>query len=440
MKKILLFVGLQIVQWMFIICPAQNISSYPLSTDSVPFGLKPDEWNKMQEVWSRNNRQVKVLLSDGNSLEGHILYLYNDTVVLYIDRLSFINQYAAGNDIMYLHQDSFINISHDPEFIKTLKRPGLFWGTTAGVAAGAGLFFAGGGWIHPVIIAVPILAGAGTGGLLDYSHRMKTTEPQFLDLNSEKARERYVLFPDYLPGLPGASEHGSMLAPESFATADFDDLLNASPLTRSLFGTPVISLSGHTGLTTIEKNHSSFGLNVGFSFTYRPLTRLKVGYLYNQVMPLEDPLYEYTDYSFGLDFHQRVCMIFSHTLLVKFVPLTANQFLTNRFEASAGIGASLNKLYHQSHIWHNELWEVLSSEDGTFRNISLKFMSDLDFYVSRNFSIYLSINKAISKPFKPKDLTAVDPLTNMDIFFETREVYPSPLDIMIGLRFHFLRR
>ena len=438
-KRILLLVGLLVVQLVFALCAAQNISRNASAADSVPFGLKPQEWYKMQEIWARRYDPVKVLLPNGNLLEGQILYLHNDKLVLHYEGRTFINQYVSGNEIISLHRDSLVNISYSPELTQRLMGSGLFWGTTAGIAAGVGLFFAGGGWIHPVIIAIPTLAGAGIGGYIDFKNNSKATEPLFLDLNSEKARERYVLFPDHLPGLKDKGEQLPVFTPERLSSVNYDKLLNASPMTRKLLGTTTISISGHAGMTSIEKDHSNFNMNVGFSFTYRPLTRLKIGYLYQQVMTLGEPFYEYTDYGSNLYYHQHAWIV-SHTLLVKYVPLTASPFLTNRFEASVGIGPSLNKLYHQSYIRHNELWEVLIADESTIRKMGLSFMSDLDYYVFRNLSVYLSLNKTISKPFKPKDLTSVDPLTNRDILFETMEVYPSPIDILIGLRIHLLRR
>ncbi len=440
MKMIFLLVGLLVFQLMLVECPAQNLSNHPLAADSVPYGLKPEEWNKMQEVWFRKNQHLKVMLPDGNLVDGQILHIYKDTAIFYTDRTSFINQYVAENEIVYLHQDSLYNNSNIQGYKPNLIRSGLFWGTTAGVAAGIGLYFAGGGWVSPAIIAVPILAGGGIGGLIDLKNRKKKSVPYFPDFNSEKTRERYVLFPDHLPVLPGTSEHLPCIAPASFTNADFDDLIKASPFLRSLFGKPLFSIAGHTGLTSIEKNHGNFIMNAGLSLAFRPLTRLKTGYRYNQVLALENTLIEYTDYNSDLFFHQHAGTIVSHTFFVKYVPLAANQFLTNRFEVSAGIGSSFNSLYNQSHIRHNESWEVLSDNEGTYRNVGLILMSDLDFYVSRDFSIYLSLNKTISKPLKPEDLTAAHPITNDDIFFETKEVYPDRFDIVFGLQFHFLRR
>jgi hypothetical protein len=372
-------------------------------------------------------------------LEGHILYLYNDTLVLHLEASTFINQFVGDNQIIHLHRDSIVNIAYSPELLQRLMGSGLFWGTTSGIAAGTALYIAGGGWVSPVIIVIPGLLGAGIGLPIDLWKHRKTEEPTYLDLNSERARERYVLFPDHLPGQKDKGEQLPVFTPERLASVIYDDLLNASPMTRKLLGSTTISLSGHAGLTSIQKDHSNFNMNVGFSFTYRTLTRLKIGYLYQQVMTLGEPLYEYTDYASNLYYHQNAFIV-SHTLLIKYVPLTASPFLTNRFEASVGIGLSLNKLFHQSHIRHNELWEVLIEDNNDLRKMGLSFMSDFDYYVFRNLSVYLSINKSISKPFKPKDLSAVDPLTNENIFYEAMEVYPSPLDILIGLRIHLLRR
>jgi hypothetical protein len=436
MKRILLLTGLMFFQFIFAICPAQNTSRSISAIDTIPFGLKPHEWNKMQEIWTRKNRPVQVLLYSGNSLTGQILHLYNDTVVFYVDSSSFINQYVAANDIVYLHRDSIVNNLHAPE---SKSRSGLFWGTTTGAAMGVVLFFAGGGYAPPVLVIAPSLIGAGIGIYKDSKKNRNMTEPHVLDLNSEEARKRVLLFPDHLPGLSGTREHASDITPETFATASFDDLLNASPQAGRLFGTPVISLSGYAGRTSIEKNHSNFRRNFGFTFTYRPLKRIKTGYQFKVVTTLENPLYEYTQYGSNLFFYENA-YISSHTLLVKYVPLSANSFLTRRFEVSAGIGFSFNTLSHQSHIRHNELWEVLTSEDSTIRNTGLALMSDVDFYISRHISFYLSLNKSLNKPFKPKDLNAVNPLTGENIFHKTMEVYPSPLDFMVGLRLHLMRR
>jgi len=436
MKRISLLAGLMVFQLLFVICPAQNISRSTSTADTIPFRLKQHEWNKMQKVWSRKYPPVKVLLSDGDSLEGQILRHHNDTVVLYLESLSFINQYVAGNSIMHLHRDSIVNILHDPE---SKNRSGLLWGIAAGSAVGVGLFFAGGGYAPPVLVIAPALIGSGIGASKDSRKNRSMTEPQFIDLNSEKARKKYLLFPYHLPGLSDTSEHEAIITPEIFAPANFDDLIKASPLLGRLFGTPAISLSGYVGRTSIEKNHRNFGLNLGFTFTYNTLNRLKIGYLYKDLTTIGKPLFEHQDFGTGLYFNEDIWIV-SHTLFVKYVPFAVSPYLTKHFEASAGIGVSFNKLYHSSRISHNEWWELLASEHSTTRNTGLAFMSDFDLYIFRHFSFYLSINKSINKPFKPKDLSAVNPLTGATIVHKTMEVYPSPLDFMVGLRLHLLRR
>ena len=128
-----------------------------------------------------------------------------------------------------------------------------------------------------------------------------------------------------------------------------------------------------------------------------------------------------------------------HTLFCHYTILHADYFLSNRFEISAGAGASLNKIAFQSNKYdlYSGIQNYLAGHNGKESKAGLSLMANTDFYVSRFLSLSLSAEKSFLMPLKFEQQQAVNSRTGETITFEAEHIDLSSFDILFGLKVHF---
>ena len=433
MRKTTLILTAIILQLLFFPCMSQETEDI----FHVPYGLKQAEWIKVQKIWTRNNHPVMIKKSDRTSLSGQILFIQDNKLVLWTDTASFIVPYADEGQILTLDQDSIISISANPELIDKLITSRIFWGTAAGAAASTALFFIGGGWISPVIVMAPTIAGTAVGAISGNKHK-EGTKTITLDMNSGKGKNNYVLFfsgPGRITDVPAVVPG---FVPEKLSDATFSDLMRESLLIKKAFGLPRLSFSWQTGFAAPGYSNNKYLITGGFAFNIRPSDRFIAGFHTNTVGSLEAGLLDFTDNSAGLSFYENLSYS-SYTLHFQYIPLCVSRFLTNRFEVAAGAGASLNQMLFSTSILDVPGGNVLlAGEEVKEYTMGLEIISDIDFYILKHFSLNISVRKSFSKSARPGNLTAESPVSHEIVTFETIDADLSSFNLIFGLRIHFL--
>ncbi len=439
------------------VCHSQNLSIHDSVKESmyrIPYDLNPQEWDKVQKMWSRNSHPVKVQLANDSVAYGQILGFTDTALILWTDAHSFFNPYYMDNQLIMIDSASFRHIFNHSGFAPEWYKKGIFRGTIGGAGIGAAfVIFVGQGWIPFYFALVPTALGTGTGYLIDQRRLKKHTNESEVPINyarfSDIEKEKFTFFPD---GFPEAIYYKNGLThwdSAAFFQLNFNDILAKSPHAKQIFRTRAFSIAGQFVQTLPAFNYRKSGyFDPGFGLSARVnLAKwLYTGYSfrYNHYYNQD---YDYLPVVSGF-IENYTLNNMNHTLFFQYAPIAPDKFLTNRFEIAAGIGISLNMLDFQLEKFEmfNYLAEFggegyegthLYSENIDKVSAGLLFLADFGYYLSKAVSLNVNVENSLIRDLETEQKTVTIPRTKESVTFESRKINPSSVRYSFGIRFHF---
>ena len=444
-----------ICQSMDSVCQSQNFSiqdSIQESINYIPYGLKPKEWHNLQKMWNRRNYPVRVHLANDSVIYGQILGVNDSSIILWSDVQSFYNPYDVDRHLTIIDSASIRNIFDHYGLYHGWWKRGVFLGTIGGAVIGtAFVVFVGQGWIPFYFVLPPAAMGAGAGYLMSRRKlKMRAIESE-VPINythfSDTEKNNFFVFPD---GFPEAVPFKNDLT-QSDSTAilelAFNDILAKSPRAKQLFRSRAFSIAGQyvKSLPAFNYHESNYFLpGFGLSARFNLTNWLNTGYNFRHIHYYS--IYIPPSISSFAEHYSLINM--SHTLFFQFVPMTPDRFLTRRFEISAGLGASFNKLnFHLEKLGvfnsladvGGEAYEItlLYDEDIKKLNAGLVLLVDFGYYISKSLSLNLNVENSLIRDLETKQKTVKIPRTGESATFESLKIDPSSISYSLGIRLHF---
>ncbi|MBW6537471.1 MAG: hypothetical protein K0B11_20855, partial [Mariniphaga sp.] len=351
-RKLLLAV---IFQSVVFLCHSQNHSIHDSVEESmyrIPYDLKPQEWDKVQKIWSKNSHPVRVHLTNDSVLLGQILNYNDSALILWSDAHSFFNPYTIDRHITMTDNASVRYIFDHSGFSTEFWKRGVFLGTIGGAGIGTVLvIFIGQGWVPFYFALIPAALGTGTGYLFDQARWKKDADESQVPINftdlSDAEKKRFFTFPDGLP--EKVSDKNRLVHRDSaaFMQLTFDDILAKSPQAKQIFRTTTFSIAGQYVGSLPAFNYPEsklflpgFGLSARFNITSNLFSAYYFRYIHSY--NIDNDYFDSSGFNEEFTLNNK-----SHTLSFQYAPITPDRFLTRRFEIAAGIGVSLNSLDFQ---------------------------------------------------------------------------------------------
>jgi hypothetical protein len=441
MRNILIFTGIILFLFLIIPCYSQHVTEsdfmYPAG-NTLPYGLNTREWTKLQQKWVKRSLPVTLCLSNDSIVNGQILFRNDTVLILWAEEYTFFDPAQADSKVMIFNRDSVKQILVKERFSLTDEESGMYWSTMAGFIHGF-LFLAANG--APYDYAAPLIfpaIGFGIGGVVDIikvatENVRGTKEPVNFDRLRKGIQKKYYFYRDSLPEPVKEIISGNIDKIGGLESMTFEDVLASSPQTRRWFRSPQFSLSALTG-PYFSKYHEDKSRSISISASYRFPRRISLGYMYKNFSPWYDDR-NIPPNTLLLEYFYRQ----GHTIFCHYTILSADRFLSNRFEISAGAGASLNKIAFQSDKFdlYSGMQTYLAGHNGKENKAGLSLMANTDFYVSRYLSLSLSAEKSFLMPLKLEQQQALNPRTSETMTFEAEEINLSSFDLLFGIRIHF---
>lgn len=410
------------------------------------FGFDATEWEKISGWYERSQARAEILMKNGSGINGQIVFIDNNKVLLYPGYDIIIDPDLASFFIKIdINEISKIKVKRNTKNYEAMVLAGL---------AGGATFTMGGSillWADASVLTVApfTLVGAAAGGFLGKTIQQFPRRYNFGegDNNNEQylsSLKKWAVFEDSI-----------------YYYKDFRDLVDNSKLVARSFPEKHIKvtaaigpiINGNTFATNIEEvmdpqyplvigEDRGFSPSVLFSASYKFGRKFHAGagFLRNYIPGSYN--YELSD---TVNYNVNPRKITGFKIFAEYAPVTTDRYLSSRLEILLGAGIIFGKsdLAVSWTYYDSEQYAEFGYGEMNSGEISLKGLSGhllINYYLSPNISISAGLEENLFQNINipaVNELDFIDGSPSINIEIPEYHINYSSLQLKTGLNFYF---